>query len=439
MQAIGIDIGSSTVKGAILDLEGRTIGDVVQVPFPSGITGLPPLHFEVDPSAVVMQVETVARQLLRLAPSCSKLLCATQMGGLVLVDGGRTPRTSYVSWRDQRVLGGEGGKGSFFESLRSRLTEPLIRRLGNELRPGNPLTLLAWLADHRALPAGLLTAVGIGEYVLAKLCRAEPAFHVTQTAGMLDLTTRDWCYEATERLGLANIRWPKIVDLQHPIGEWNVDGTCLNCFAAVGDHPCALAGAGLERRELSINISTGSQVSVRTSDAQLGSDYQTRPYFNGEWLNTITHLPAGRSLNALVGLLTELAPIGYAESSEVWDRISRAVENVPETDLTMSLAFFSGPAGDRGRIENISLENFTAGHLFRAAMNNMADNYVKAAGVLAGTASWDRVLISGGLAQKLASLTRTIGDRLHLPFRVADGTEETLQGLLGLARDSMGR
>ncbi len=314
----------------------------------------------------------------------------------------------------------------------------MIRRLGNELRPGNPLSLLAWLADHRALPAGPLTAVGIGEYVLAKLCAAEPAFHVTQTAGMLDLTTRDWCYEATERLGLSNIRWPKIVDLKHPIGEWNVDGNRLNCFAAVGDHPCALAGAGLEQRELSINISTGSQVSVRTIDVRPGSDYQTRPYFNGEWLNTITHLPAGRSLNALVGLLTELAGPRGEVQSEVWHRIGRAVENVRETDLKVSLSFFSGPAGERGGIENISLENCTAGHLFRAAMNNMADNYVKAAGVLAASTSWDRILISGGLAQKLASLPQTVADRLRIPFRIVDATEETLQGLLQLGCDSKG-
>ncbi len=60
MQAIGIDIGSSTVKGAVLDLEHRTIGNVVQVPFPPPISGLPPLHYEVDPNVVVRQVDSVA-------------------------------------------------------------------------------------------------------------------------------------------------------------------------------------------------------------------------------------------------------------------------------------------------------------------------------------------------------------------------------------------
>lgn len=438
MQAIGIDIGSSTVKGAVLDLDRRTIGKVVQIPFPPRLPGLPPLHYEVDPNAVVTQVESVARELLQSAPGCSGLFCSTQMGGLLLIDGQRKPQINYISWRDQRVLEATTTAGSYFERLRARLTEPTIRRLGNEFRPGNPLSLLAWLIDHRTLSPKPLTALGIGEYVLMKLCGGEPAFHITQTAGMLDLTSRDWCHEAMERLGMPDIIWPKIVDLKHPVGEWNVDGKRLKCFAAVGDHPCALAGAGLDERELSINISTGSQVSVRTSNVQLGPDYQTRPYFDGGWLNTITHLPAGRSLNALIDLLTELLPAAGKVPSEIWDRIGRAVENVRETDLTMSLAFFSGPAGDRGRIDNISLENLTAGHLFRAAMNNMADNYLTAAEFLAESASWDRILISGGLAQKLASLPQTITDRLGLPFRISDASEETLQGLLELVRDSIG-
>ena len=60
------------------------------------------------------------------------------------------------------------------------------------------------------------------------------------------------------------------------------------------------------RGELSINISTGSQVSRRTDRLEPG-EVQTRAYFHGDLLQTITHLPAGRSLNVLVRLLTEVA------------------------------------------------------------------------------------------------------------------------------------
>ena len=74
----------------------------------------------------------------------------------------------------------------------------------------------------------------------------------------------------------------------------------------MGDHQAALAGAFLGERELSLNISTGSQASLFTPTWQPGN-YQTRPFFDGRFLNTITHIPAGRALNVLFKLLTELA------------------------------------------------------------------------------------------------------------------------------------
>jgi hypothetical protein len=58
--------------------------------------------------------------------------------------------------------------------------------------------------------------------------------------------------------------------------------------------------------ELSVNISAGAQASLLTSRFQPGG-YQTRPYFDGLYLNTVTHIPAGRSLGILLDLLCELA------------------------------------------------------------------------------------------------------------------------------------
>ena len=68
----------------------------------------------------------------------------------------------------------------------------------------------------------------------------------------------------------------------------------------------AILGALLQRDELSLNISTGSQVSLLKPKVEFGN-FQTRPFFDGRFSITITHIPAGRALNALVKLLSELA------------------------------------------------------------------------------------------------------------------------------------
>ena len=191
------------------------------------------------------------------------------------------------------------------------------------------------------------------------------------------------------------------------------------------------AGIGLELRELSVNVSTGSQVSMLTQRPQVGDGYQTRPFIDGRFLNTITHLPAGRALNVLIALLSEAAP-----GVDLWPRIARAIEATPDTDLDVNLAFFSGPAGnDGGHIAKIGVQNLTLGHLFRGAVNNMAENYANAARKLGDRSQWDKIVFSGGLAQKIEALRNRVTERIGLKARTSSETEETLRGLLKIATD----
>ena len=47
MAFIGIDIGSSFIKGSLLDLDRKALVHVHRVPFPPPLQGLPPGHREV--------------------------------------------------------------------------------------------------------------------------------------------------------------------------------------------------------------------------------------------------------------------------------------------------------------------------------------------------------------------------------------------------------
>jgi hypothetical protein len=185
---------------------------------------------------------------------------------------------------------------------------------------------------------------------------------------------------------------------------------------------------------LSLNISTGSQVSRRTATYEPGP-YQSRRYFFGDWLNTITHLPAGRSLNVLVDLLTELAAAEGATLHNPWATLMQKVDAVTDSSLDVNLAFFAGPLGNSGRINGITTENLTASNLFHAAFQNMADNYAHCAHQLDPDRTATAVVLSGGLTKSAPTLRRLIAQRFPKPLREADG-EETLLGLLQLARSA---
>jgi sugar (pentulose or hexulose) kinase len=256
----------------------------------------------------------------------------------------------------------------------------------------------------------------------------------TQAIGLIDLNSGVWHHRAFEALGLSAIKWPQMANYREPIGTWSIRGKQLPCHASFGDQPCALKGIGLSRSELSINVSTGSQVSQLT-DRFIPGRYQSRCYFDGDFLNTITHLPAGRSLNVLFDLLTELARAEGVTLSRAWDYIASSTASSDGHGLNADLSFFAGPLGHCGSIEGITTDNFTVGNLFHAAFRNMADNYRECMDQICADRTGMSLALSGGLTRTVPVLRQLIEDRFKMPMRDSAVAEETLLGLLEIASE----
>lgn len=463
---IGIDLGTSFIKGAVLDPDRLTIAHIHRLPFPAPLPGLPPLHREFDPLAVVEATRRLLAELLPLAPGCEGILVCSQMHGLVLTTEQGEPASNLTTWQDQRLLEPHpSGRGTYFDVLAGRLTPEEVRQLGNELRPGQPLGLLFWLAEQDRLPAADLILASLPDFVLANLCGAAPGIEASNAAahGALDLETLAWHRPVIDKLGLGGLRWPQIRRQgevvgrlavgrgpvgrapagQAPAGRGPGGGRSLPCFTPVGDYQAALAGALLQEGELSLNISTGSQVSTLQPALGFGA-YQSRPFFDGRYLAGITHIPAGRALSALVRLLSELAVEQGGAVPEPWGYISEQARRAGPTQMRANLAFFTSACGDHGELTNLHEEELTVGHLFRAAFQNMVDNYHGCAQRLdpggdQPAAPWRSLVFSGGLAQKIDVLRELIVARFGAPYRLCPTPEDTLLGLLALGLAFTGR
>lgn len=437
MKCLGLDIGSSSLKGAVLDVERGEVTHISCRPFPEAISGLPRQWFEVEPAAIENSARDLINGLLESAPDAERLYCSGQMGGLILVDQESRPLSNYLSWRDQRSLAAEYDGRPLLAEVRERLGEELFESLGRELQPGSTTTLLYWLNKYGKLPAGSVP-VSVGDYVIGALCRSSPRMHVTHAIGMLDLKMLDWHRAAFAALGLEHVALPQLERDVVPAGSFDHRGQAIDCYGAYGDQQCALAGAGLRTGELSINVSTGSQVSRRTKRLGRGN-FQSRAYFFGDRLQTITHLPAGRSLNVLVDLVTEVATAAGSPIADPWQVINKLTgETAPRSGddgLATDLTFFSGPLGSEGGIRNITTENLSVGALFDAAFYSMAENYDRCASWLDPERSWKEVVLSGALARSGTRLRHYLAQRFAVAMRESRD-EETLLGLLELASHS---
>ncbi len=438
MKFLALDLGTTFIKGAVIDLDTLGISQIQRIAFPDPIPHLPPLFCEVDPRAILTATRALITALAPYAPDCAGIVMCGQMQGLVLTDEQGQPYSNYISWRDQRALTPHPVGGTYFDAIQQRITPAERRQMGSELRASLPVGTLFWLAEQNQLRAGSIPA-SLSDFVIANLGVTMPTIEPTNASvhGLLNLETLAWHDAVIAKLGLNCLRFPALQRTGEIVGWIELNGTRVPCYTPVGDQPCALVGALLQDHELAINISTGSQVALLSPRLVFG-DYQTRPFFDNQFLNIITHIPAGRSLTALIHLLTEISCAEKIET-ESWDYIIRAVESVGETNLRVNLAFFAGACGDQGAIENICEDNLTIGHLFRSAFENMADNYWACAQRLSPERAWNRIVFSGGLAQKIERLRQLICARLASDYRIAPSAEDTLLGLLALALTFSGR
>jgi len=445
MTLLALDLGTTFIKGAVLDLDQLHLKHIQRQPAPKPLVNLPALFYEVDPQSLVATIRTLLADLLALAPDCEGIVMCTQMHGLVLCTAQGEARSNAITWQDQRSLTPHPvGDGTHLARLLATISPEERRQTGHEVQPSRPLSYLYWMAVNGKLPQEDLIPAALADFVIANLAGSMPTIEPTNAGahGTLNLETMQWHEPILARLGLDHLRWPEIRPFGQPIAEIKITGKSLPCYAPVGDHQCAVVGALLAPDELSLNISTGSQVSLITPQLTLG-DYQTRPFFDGRFLNTVTGIPAGRALNHLVNLLTELAQLQGQPLADPWPQIAQAAaataSHRKSSDLAVNLAFFDSIGGSSGSIANIREDNLTVGQLFYAAFQSMASNYYQSALRLTADQPWRQLVFSGGLAQKIEVLQTLIQQQFNRPTRLCPSSEDTLLGLLALGLVATGR
>jgi sedoheptulokinase len=419
MRVLGIDIGSTSIKGAVLDVEKQRVGPGRGLPFPECERGKVSGRHETRVQAIAEVVDALLAPLMEEAPEADALFLTGQMHGMAVFDpaGGMTPLTPFISWQDERLLElRDEGPGSWLDQFGGRLTPTERAHLGNETRAGQGALTLACLNAIEALPEGAV-ALPIAEAVVAAWTSRCPGVidrTFAASLGNYDLARERWLAEVMARWGLRRFRWPEVSCEPTVQCRCRRHGRELTVYAAVGDHQAALLGVGLSHEELSINVSTGAQIAARTDRFSPGA-YQTRPFPGGGFVNTFSHLPAGQMLNMLVSLLTEMGPRQH--EAELWEIIRREVEAVPETPLRIDLSFVECLTGSEGR--------------------QMAETFRAQALRLDSSMPWQRLALSGSLARRSAALQKELTKAFGLPCRCEESEEETLQGLLFWARRAL--
>ena len=451
MRYLGIDIGSSFLKSAVLDTDQMRVLDAESVPTPA-FKALGPNRREIPMARLAEEVRALIERAAAKEP-VDGVVFDVQMHGFMLFSPDGMPLTDYISWQDTRGVA-EGWNGQrVFEYLQGEAFAAYLAEDGVMLRPNHSVVPLVHYKRERGIAPGTQLAM-IGDGLTRLLCGTRCAVHPTNGAatGLYSLLRRDWNREFLDTLGLSGLDLPPVTASREPYAVYRSAAGEIPIYAAVGDQQAAILGIGARKNDAFINIGTGGQVGFVT-DEFLPGQYETRPFFGGNYLRTVTQLPSGRAVNVLAHFLLsvgrdvfgpEKGEAGAAQGScgpevsaaaedglmeRIWRYMDTAGPDAADiSPLGISLDFFE-PGGES--VTGITDSNFTVGNLLRSTYGAIAERYAaEAERIHIAEHMTGEVICTGGILRKNPQLYRCIENALRRPCRIADCKNDTMQGLL---------
>ena len=207
---MGVDTGTTNIKAALFDLEGRMVSQSNQpIPNYSPRAG----HSEMDPEEIWACTQAVIRQCASSAPSARDIRAigfSATKGCLLLLDEKDRPLTPLMTWRDERA-----------NELYRESGLDLYARTGVPAS-GDTLPKLMWFAKHRPEVLGKARKVMVSQkdYLLHRLLGS---FMIDkslgQTSMLFSLEKLDWDEELLSLGGIRRSQMATLVDDTEIVGR----------------------------------------------------------------------------------------------------------------------------------------------------------------------------------------------------------------------------
>jgi sedoheptulokinase len=389
---LGIDFGTTTLSGAIVDVTTRkavTANVETKADFPLGD--------EMAREQSLERLESCLYEVLdHLLPSDGLAILAIgltgQMHGVVGLDAAGQAVTNVVTWQDHRGDSVLADGKTLLEDMRTRSP-------GLHVANGYGLTTLyRWLAVEKN--PRIVTFCTLPDYFGMRLTGNRTPLidpSMAHSIGGYDVLGGHWDSDAIARLDLQDLAFPKVTGAPHLRGnvtDRRILAKSLNKMigvtVALGDNQASVLATVRDlRKSLLVNIGTGSQISHAIRRSEIGAfvdvidgvDTELRPLV-GDMLLMATCLTSGGVVykcvhdffaacgKELFGLDTEQL------GGDLWAKMEAcAAQTADSSELHVSPEFDgarSKPAA-RGRIDNIGLTNFTPANLIQATLGGIAE------------------------------------------------------------------
>lgn len=452
MRLIGIDAGTTSVSGVLLNAATGGVEEIVSVEHGATIADANSDVDIQDPQKILDSIESIKGRLLKKAALLDphsdgeKVVRAIsltgQVHGILYIGEDGHHRSPLYTWQDTRGRRTRpaAGKGESWSDWASRES-------GYWLPSGYGI-LTHLINQHEGrVPAETAGITSILGYLTMRLARTRRPMLETSDAHPLGLyRLQEQCFDqdALRKLSVDPALLPEVVPAGTVIGKTE-EG--IEVFAAVGDNQAGYVGAVREpARERLVSIGTSAQLSVHSANLpESGSaesdshgwkgQLEIRPFPGGEFLLAGASIAGGSSYRLLETFFREICR-RYTGNDP--GSLFEQMNAIPCDELDDSLKLdisttFLGTRRDpsvRGSIRQIGRSNFTHDYLVegfvRGIVNELKSFFDDLPPQL--RQSSEQIIGVGNALRRNPLLRSILQQELHLPLRLPEYREEAALG-----------
>lgn len=400
MKAIGIDIGTTSVCGVIIDCECGKVLKSVTRNSDAFIKNTP----EWEKIQSVEKIISIASEIVEsfIDEDTVSIGVTGQMHGIVYTDKCGKAVSPLYTWQDGRgnfpykdttyakYLGGASGFGC--------VTDLYNRE--NGIRPENAVSFCT-----------------IHDYFVMTLCGLEkPVVHTSDAASF-------GCFDI-EKMQFTNGTELDVTSGFTVAGKYRG----IPVGVAIGDNQASVLSC-IKEGDLLLNFGTGSQISAITDKIVTGENIETRPYFDGKYLVVGAALCGGRAYSVLKNFYSEvLGYVGNYDEKDVYSIMDKMLANAVPGTMTADTRFAGtrSDTGITGSIVGITTENFTAPNLTYAVLCGMATELYDM--FYGKDIEYHNLVGSGNGIRKNPALVRIAEEKFGMSMKIPSHLEEAAVG-----------
>lgn len=347
MKAIGIDIGTTSVCGVLINVEsGKLLASQTK-----NHSAFLPGCAEWEKIQSVDTIIAVATEILDgfIDDDVSVIGVTGQMHGIVYVDTYGKAVSPLYTWQDER--GNLPYKDTTYASY-----------LNSFSGYGNVTDF--YNKENGLVPVDDVCYCTIHDYFVMQLCSLrKPLIHSSDAAsfGCYDLKENRFNYDCNADI----------------VVGYGIAGKYkgIPVSVAIGDNQASVLSTLADNNRILVNVGTGSQVSAISDSIIETENIETRPYFDGKYLLVGSALCGGRAYSLLKDFYSQILKyVINVDENTVYGIMHQMLNDIDKTSLIVDTRF----AGTRsnanicGSITGVTTGNLTPPQLTLGILEGMA-------------------------------------------------------------------